>query len=143
MINIIKFEMNHLKGFDYSDLPSLKEDMQYNIESPNRTAFSLFVGNKLLCIAGVSDFRPGVGEVWIIRGKLVPSYKTLFFKTVYRLIHGYLMKGLGYHRVEMAVSVNWKQGPKWATKLGFEYMGLSKAYDLTYTDHNIYQLVRI
>jgi len=143
MIRLCKFEMEHLEKFDHLDYGSdIKADMQYNIDMPNRTAFSLFRGDEVIALAGVSDFRPGVGEVWVIKGSKIPEFKVEFFKTIYRLVHGFALNRAGYHRLEMAVDCEWEEGPKWAEKLGFEFMGISKAYDLNYKDHKIYQLVR-
>jgi RimJ/RimL family protein N-acetyltransferase len=129
MMEIKPFSLNDLEGFELKiPFEDLKLNMALNLRNPDRTMLSLIRDNKLVAILGVNSIRSGVGELWLIPGKLVDKYRFEFFKSVHNLIYGYVFPRLGYHRLEFGIDADWPKGLKWAAKLGFIAEGLVEQY---------------
>ena len=132
--------MKHLKKFDSEDIiPDLELSMAENVMNPKVDIVSLVdeKGGNVVAIAGINHLRIGVGEVWIIRSKVIPYHKFEFFKIIKGLVE-YVFKFMGIHRMELAIDCRWLEGDKWARSLGFRYENIAEAYDYQFNDHAIY-----
>lgn len=143
MINVKVFSMEDLDDFDSAgEFEDLKRDMQMNYNNPNMTILSLKIKELTLAILGVTEFRRGAGEVWLLPSKSVPRNKFDFFKTVKRLIYSVVFDELHFHRLELAIVKGDKRGKKWAKALGFRYSHLCREYDTTLQDHEMFYRLR-
>lgn len=139
MTNIQGFEISHLNHFEPKDkFENLERDMSRNIMDISKTMLTLFWEEKVLAIVGVTEFRKGAGEVWLLPSVHVDKCKLYFYKTVKSLIYDFVFPVLKFHRLELAIEAGWMKGMKWAEKLGFTKTYLCEAYDSNYTDHWIY-----
>ena len=143
MIEVVPFEMKHLEDFKLrEECPELIANLQYTETAKDREAFSFKKGGDYICFAGVNYLRPGVGEVWIVDGYLIPTCKLGFFRAIHRLIERYLFQGKELHRVQMGVRTNFEKGCKFAEKLGFEREGIMKQYCNDKQDYYLYARVK-
>lgn len=141
MINIVAFNLEHLQSFDpKSDFEDLERDMSRNILNNSMLILSLIWEEKTLAIVGVTQFRTGVGELWLLPSVNVDKVKFTFFKKIKNLIN-YVFNSLNFHRLEIAIDNEWEHGKKWARKLGFNFGHICEAYDTNYRDHAIYYKV--
>jgi len=139
MINVEVFELGHLKDFEAKDqFEDLERDMKRNIMDINKTMLTLFWKEQVLCIVGVTEFRKGVGEVWLLPSVYVDECKKAFFKTVRSLIYDFVFPVLSFHRLEIAILKGWEKGMRWARGLGFKESHICEAYDAHYRDHVIF-----
>ena len=142
MIEVKLFKIEHLDSFEPKDqFEDIYRDMKLNLLNPNMTILSLMVGDKCVAIEGVTKYRTGVGELWLLPSVHVDSMKLNFFKTTKWLIYSIAFEQLRFHRLELAILKGWHKGYKWARKLGFEYSHVCDAYDNLYQDHVIYKKV--
>jgi len=139
MIKIDAFEMKHLATFEpKEEYEDIQRDMGKAIRDVNKTILTIFWKEAVLCIVGVSEFRKGAGEVWLLPSVHVDSCKMKFFKTVKSLIYEFVFPVLRFHRLEIAILQGWEKGMKWAKALGFKESHVCEAYDSQYRDHVIF-----
>ena len=103
---------------------------------------AMIEGEEVLCLFGLRHQRPGSAEAWVLPGEVLDRYKFTFFKTIYRTIDFVFEKEV-IHRMEMALDSRWKEASKWASKLGFDFEGLARAYDAHKVDHLIFARIRV
>lgn len=140
MINLVHFHISHLDNFKPKDeFEDLERDMTKNLLDTSKTMLTLQLGTgETLAIVGISTFRAGVGEVWILPSVYVDDHKLGFYKDIKSLIYDYLFNELKYHRLEIAILKGWEKGMKWAKSLGFKKSHICEAYDSHYRDHVIF-----
>jgi len=139
MINVQVFKIEHLKNFESkNEFEDLERDMKRNITDITKTIFSLIWKEKTLAIVGLSEFRKGVGEVWILPSIYVDKCKFAFYKMIRSLIYNLIFPEMKFHRLEIAILKGWDQGIKWAKSLGFKESHICEAYDSLYRDHIIF-----
>lgn len=95
--------------------------------------FCLFDGDKPLAFFGVSIIRPGVGEIWVIRGKDAVKYPRVLVTYAKKFIDDLLDSDM-FFRIEAAVLPKWG---KWARTIGLDFEHICKKYD-GYNDHEVY-----
>lgn len=143
MIDVKAFEMEHLEAYYPKYLfEDLDRDMKKNIMDPNKLIFSLLWKGKTLAILGLTEFRKGVGEVWILPSIYVDHCKFGFYKVVKSMLYDFVFNELKYHRIEIAILKGWDQGMKWARSLGFKKSHVCEAYDNLYRDHVIFTRIK-
>ena len=139
MIDIRAFELDHLDNFlPKNYFEDLSRDMAINIEDPNKLIFSFLWKGKTLAILGLTQFRKGAGEVWLLPSVYVDKCKFTFFKNVKYVIDHFAFNELKYHRLDLAILKGWDKGIKWAKCLGFKESHICEAYDTQYRDHIIF-----
>ena len=119
----------------------LKGDMERNMRDITKFMMTLVWKEKPLAIVGVSEFRKGVGELWLLPSVYVDECKFAFSKMVRNLIYGFVFPTLGFHRLEIAILKGWEKGMKWAKMLGFDESHICDAYDEHFRDHVIFKKV--
>lgn len=97
---------------------------------------------KILAIVGVTELRPGAGELWLLPSVYVDYCKLSFFKYVRSLIYNFAFPEMNFHRLEIAILKGWDKGMKWAKTLGFKESHTCEAYDQFYRDHVIFYKVK-
>lgn len=139
MIDVKKFKVEHLLNFMPDRfIEGLNWQMAENSVNPTMDIVTLFdKKGKPICFAGINHKRYGVGELWVIRGKLIQENKFNFYKSIRNLIE-FTFQHMEIHRLEIAVDVNYPEYFKWAESLGFELEGVQKRYDHLGNDHAIY-----
>lgn len=142
MINIREFEMADLWNFEPKDsFQDLQRDMKMNLSERHKTMMSLHWKDRTLAIVGLTEFRKGAGELWLLPSVYVDECGLAFFKAVKNLIYGFVFPILKFHRLEIAILKGWGNGMKWAKLLGFEESHTCDAYDEQYRDHVIFKKV--
>jgi len=143
MINVVAFEIGHLNDFYPKDwYEDLNRDMSLNIKDRSKLIFSLLWKEKTLAIFGLTEFRKGVCEIWLLPSIYVDQCKFSFYKCVRGLVHDFIFDDLKYHRVEMAILKGWEKGIKSAKSLGFKEEHVCEAYDTQYRDHLIFTRIK-
>jgi len=143
MIKVEVFKLEDLSSFEPKDeFEDLERDMKRNMVDFNKTILSLHWKEKVLAIVGVTKFREGVGEVWLLPSVHVDECKLGFFKMVKSLIYHFVFPTLKFHRLEIAILKGWDKGMKWAKALGFAESHVCEAYDRHYRDHVIFYKVQ-
>jgi len=139
MVEVKKFNPSHLSMFNCrEDFENLNLTMLEAAMSPDKDVTTLFdKDGKVICFAGITHRRIGVGEVWIIGSDLINKNKIQFIKRIKGLLL-FLEEHMDLYRIEMAVNCQWEQGHKWATCLGFSFESIAKRYDHFGNDHAIY-----
>lgn len=142
MIKVEVFKIDHLKTFEpKEDFEYLERDMTRNIMDFNKSILTLMVEDKTLAILGVTKFRQGAGELWLLPSVHVDKHPKEFFRVTRNLIYTYVFPQLQFHRLEIAIMKGWRKGMKWAEKLGFELSHVCDHYDVLGNDHYIYKKV--
>jgi len=139
MIDIKSFSCDHLEVFEpKGQFEDLHRDMERNLLDISKTILTIFFGSRVLAIVGVTKFREGVGEVWLLPSVHVDEHKISFYKTVKSLIYNFVFPKMNFHRLEIAILKGWEKGMKWAKSLGFKESHTCEAYDTHMRDHVIF-----
>ena len=145
---MIKIKSVNVNNYEYwvnkfeptIEIPDLNGQMKRNLLNPNFDTFVMLEKDEVICFFGLFHQRLGAAAAWIIPGVLIEKFKFGFFKSIHRMLDFAYIR-LGLHRIEIAISTEWKKGGKWASKLGFQLEGVSRAYDSNFQDHYIYSRI--
>ena len=84
---------------------------------------SIIINNCVLAICGLETIRPKIAEVTCIFGIDYKDFKIAIHREVRKFLEE---KEKDFHRLQMAVLVDYSAGIKWAESRGFENEGLMR-----------------
>lgn len=123
-VQILEFSPGHLDVFESDkDEPTLYEDLAVMAKNPMFTLYTIFKGKKILGIAGVGEYRKGIGEVWICPDKNFCNHTYSFIKASRHLID-WCFRERKFTRLQAAIQSGDNVAQHWINKLGFKLEGL-------------------
>ena len=111
------------------------------LDGLKRDSFTAFCGNDVVACAGFVEMWPGRATVWAdLDGRITPNIFLSLHRHVARAIKSYQPKL--FHRLEMTVLHDFKNGRRWAKSLGFNMRCKLPMYDQWKRDYLFYERIR-
>lgn len=121
-VKVTPFQCWHLEKLAEREIYQADETIEDRLilasKAPNCEVETVYLGDEVLAIIGLSVVWPGVAEVWAVTGEAISKAPVSFHKAVKETLNHY-MTALNLHRVHMNVSVDYRRGQRWAESLGF------------------------
>lgn len=138
MIRIAPFRLEHWHRIqlqpEQEDAVHFLSDHEI-VQLETTDAFTAFVGDEVVAIAGVVPLSPGRGHAWA----LLSNGARRHMLPITRAINRFLRISGDFTRVEMAVKCSFEEGHRWARLLGFEMEApVMKRYDPSGEDYSLY-----
>jgi hypothetical protein len=89
-----------------------------------RNAWTLLLGERVICIAGIVTIWSGRGLCWCYFADQIPK---LAWPSLHRAVARHIAAA-GYRRLEAEVRCGFEPGRRWCEMLGFQPDGLAEAY---------------
>jgi len=142
-IEVLKFEVEHLKDLNEQHATARHriyvrpEQLQF-VAMNSRFAYTVKVNSRTVLCAGVLEYWPGRGEAWALFDESCRHE----FISVHNVVKRFL-KMCPVRRIEAMVDLDFPQGHKWISALGFQLEApRMKAYRQDGGDVALYALVR-
>lgn len=141
-MNLVDFDINHLKSFESNYLDDdgvdlIKSRLEY--QADNGIAFSAIEKGVPMAIGGVFTYWPGVGEAWSLINKKAEKKKIAVFKIVRSGLF-IAMKAGNYHRIQSSCCVCLRDS-RFLEMLGFKLQGILRQYNPDQSDAFLYEIV--
>jgi hypothetical protein len=121
-VKVTPFQLWHLEKLSQRDIYEADKTIEDRLitakNSPNCEVESVYMGDEVLAVIGLSLIWPGVAEVWAITSESISKAPISFHKAVKETLDHYMFT-LRLHRVHMNVPAHFKIGQRWAESLGF------------------------
>lgn len=140
MITIKPYEPEHLSQIDFQSsqiglLDNQNDDYAISLKNAG-PAYTAFVGDKIICCAGLSLMWDNRAIGWVKLSKDSGRNFVAIHKAVKLIIDS-----ANCRRVEAYVASDFKQGKRWVKMLGMSYEGKMKAFSPDGRDHNLYAII--
>lgn len=108
---------------------------------PDGPAFTGWVGDQIIMVAGIRPLWHGVGEAWAVSDSALDRHRVKAGRAVLRWLPE-VIAGMGLHRVQASVHHRHAQSMRWLEWLGFRPEGLMAGYGPKGDGFWLYGLVR-
>lgn len=141
MIKVLQYQDGDAYRIDpipevFSPVAEAQDKVNEIVKSENVFAFSVFIGEKLTGIIGVTLISHGVAELWTLLSADIRKNVMTTGKLARKIVSFYRDQ-LCLHRFQCVISEKLAIGPRWMEFLGFEKHGIAKK-DLDGTTHFLY-----
>lgn len=137
----IKFAPVHLEMFIHqpsqADFGECFKDKQYAKHLASQESYTAVEDGYIYGCGGVIEMWEGRALLW----SLLSENAGAKMMNIHRVTKDFI-RGLLYHRIEMTVDSNFRNGKRWAEMLGFQYEGTMRGYTPDRRDCDLYAIVR-
>jgi len=142
MLEIVPFHPSHLANLNLQGFAGEMAKDPETVAALDKSgmAWSGLMDGRVVGCAGLIPQWPGRAVAWAVFGECLPM--SAWFK-ITKAVRKVLAEtqASGFHRIEMTVQEDFKQGHRWAEALGFNPVCVLRKYGPEGADHRLWERV--